>query len=296
MQKLKCIHCIPYSKRMRAGNTPLVSVVTVNLNDAAGLRRTARSIYFQSKMLEWIVVDGHSVDNSRAVAEEFLVRMSGSIFEIPPEGIYSAMNFGAEKATGEWIWFLNSGDYVFSPENFEKLMTHLENTKSDVIVSSVFHITPNGFIFSISDPRISKLQLETNHQGVLVKRSLFERIGGFDLSFKLAADGKFLDTAAQIGVIYEFPEPFVAFELGGRSGTRYRETINEIRRYRGQHYSRKKRSLFLRNTFRLMLINYSGRAYRTLINQYFKYREQRIIRSVAKGRAYIQKIKEAHLR
>jgi glycosyltransferase involved in cell wall biosynthesis len=281
---------------MRAGNTPLVSVVTVNLDDAAGLRRTARSIFFQSKRLEWIVVDGHSVDNSRAVAEDFLVGMSGCIFEVPPEGIYSAMNFGAEKATGEWIWFLNSGDYVFSPENFEKLMTQLEKTDSNVVVSSVYHITPNGFLFSISDPRISRLQLETNHQGVLVKRSLFEKIGGFDLSFRLAADGKFLDTAAQIGVIYKFPEPFVAFELGGRSGVRYRETINEIRRYRGEQYSTNDRTLFLRNTFRLMLINYSGRAYRNLINQYFKYREQRMIRRVAMGPAYIQKIKEAHLR
>ena len=280
---------------MYAGKAPLVSVVTVNLNDAVGLGRTAKSIQSQSKKLEWIVVDGHSGDNSRAVAEEFLVGMKGCILEVPPEGIYSAMNFGAGEATGEWIWFLNSGDYVFSPDNFEKLLTHLENSKSDLITSTVYHVTPSGFLFSISKPNISNAQLEANHQGVLVKRRLFEKIGGFDLSLKLAADGKFLDTVAQQAAIDEFAEPFVAFELGGRSGTRYRETINEIKRYRGQEYSTKKTSFFLKNSIRLSLINYSGRILRVFINQYFKYREQRIIRSELNGRDYIQKIREAHL-
>ena len=87
-----------------------LSIITVNLNNREGLRKTARSIKEQTfKGFEWIVVDGASTDGSKYVLEEYAGFISWSVSE-SDEGIYDAMNKGLAKASGEYVQFLNSGD------------------------------------------------------------------------------------------------------------------------------------------------------------------------------------------
>ena len=87
-----------------------VSVITINYNNAEGLKRTLESLFVQTFTdYESIVIDGGSTDGSREVIEGFADRITYWVSE-PDGGIYPAMNKGIRQATGIYYNFMNSGD------------------------------------------------------------------------------------------------------------------------------------------------------------------------------------------
>lgn len=90
-----------------------LSIITINRNNAAGLRRTIESVVSQTafNQIEYIVIDGASTDGSKEVIMEFADKLTYWISE-PDTGIYNAMNKGIKVATGEYCQFLNSGDWL----------------------------------------------------------------------------------------------------------------------------------------------------------------------------------------
>ena len=100
-----------------------VSIITINLNNVSGLRKTMDSILAQTFCdFEWIVVDGGSTDGSVEVIQEYSSRIAWSVSE-PDGGIYEAMNKGLERASGEYVQFLNSGDSFINPTVLEKVFS-----------------------------------------------------------------------------------------------------------------------------------------------------------------------------
>jgi len=84
---------------------PYLSIITVNLNNAEGLRKTIESVVTQtSNDFEYLVIDGHSTDGSLAVIQEFESRITWWVSE-PDSGIYAAMNKGIRKAKGKYCQF-----------------------------------------------------------------------------------------------------------------------------------------------------------------------------------------------
>ena len=96
-----------------------LSIITINRNNAEGLRKTMESVLSQTyRDMEYIVVDGASTDQSVNVIKECVNqlknedrRMKLDWMSEPDTGIYNAMNKGIKKATGEYLLFLNSGDW-----------------------------------------------------------------------------------------------------------------------------------------------------------------------------------------
>ena len=95
---------------------PFLSIITINYNNAAGLRKTLESVRTQSFTdYEHIIVDGGSTDGSVEVIHEFLQdaeyakHVSWWCSE-KDKGIYNAMNKGIQHAKGEYVATLNSGD------------------------------------------------------------------------------------------------------------------------------------------------------------------------------------------
>lgn len=92
---------------------PVISVITVVLNNAEGFRQTARSVInLQYPGIEFIVIDGGSTDGT---VDAIKARSEHIVYWIsePDKGIYDAMNKGLAKATGEWVNFMNAGDVFF---------------------------------------------------------------------------------------------------------------------------------------------------------------------------------------
>ncbi len=101
---------------------PTISVVTVTLNNRAGLERTLQSAFAQTEPgVEVIVVDGGSEDGTKDLEGRYRGRVMRWISE-PDQGPYDAMNKGAAAATGDYILFMNSGDVFFNGDVVRKLI------------------------------------------------------------------------------------------------------------------------------------------------------------------------------
>ena len=102
-----------------------VSVITISYNAVSVIEDTIQSVLNQSyKDIEYIIIDGGSTDGTVDIIKKYQDKINYWVSE-PDNGIYDAMNKGIDKATGEWINFMNAGDYFHSNltlENFIPLI------------------------------------------------------------------------------------------------------------------------------------------------------------------------------
>ena len=92
-----------------------LSIITVNLNNAGGLQKTIESVVTQTWLdFELIIVDGDSTDGSVEVIQQFNDSAIPQFHWVsePDSGVYQAMNKGIRMAQGEYLLFLNSGDFL----------------------------------------------------------------------------------------------------------------------------------------------------------------------------------------
>jgi glycosyltransferase involved in cell wall biosynthesis len=96
-------------------NNPLLTIVTVNLNNAKGLLMTLKGVLVQSfDDYEHIIIDGGSTDKSVDIIKKYAGKNKKLSFwsSEPDKGIYEGMNKGILHAKGSYLLFLNSGDYL----------------------------------------------------------------------------------------------------------------------------------------------------------------------------------------
>lgn len=179
-----------------------LSIVTINRNNAEGLRKTIESVVSQSfNDFEYIVIDGASTDGSVEVIKEYQDRITYWVSE-PDSGVYQAMNKGIRKACGEYILMLNSGDFLVDKCVIEKVMPHMHD--EDIIQGNVIY-QKNGFMmrnrgYGKSD--ISFIDVMDGlflHQAMFCKKSVYDQYGCFDESYKKGADTYFFVTALGLG-------------------------------------------------------------------------------------------------
>ncbi len=120
----------------------MISIITINLNNKLGLQKTMESVLSQtSNNYEWIVIDGGSTDGSKELIEQNAQHIAYWVSE-QDKGIYNAMNKGIEVARGEYLEFLNSGDYLTNNHIVEKFCA-LNFTK-DVVYGDVIFVNKDG--------------------------------------------------------------------------------------------------------------------------------------------------------
>lgn len=173
-----------------------LSIITVNYNNADGLKRTLDSVASQTfHEFEHIIIDGGSTDGSVDIIKDYVTKIDGVIWVSEKDsGIYDAMNKGVEKATGEYLYFLNGGDCLASENALEEVVPHLED--SDFIVGRVF-FSVNGNRVSAS-PMLSEKDMSMyymylrgiNHQSAFIKRQLLVDMP-YDATVRMNADWLF---------------------------------------------------------------------------------------------------------
>lgn len=261
-----------------------LTIVTVVKDDLNGLKRTIDSIENQeTNDYEYLVIDGSDEKLSHQIKTESSRIIHANYFHKQPRGIYDAMNFGVEHATGEYILFLNAGDILVDKSSISTLLTDLsEYPEVDIFAYEVLYVTPHNFFYSIKSPSIqSEEYADFHHQGVLMSRKIFNSIGGFDLEYKLAADGDLLDRALSLSQVRLMDRIIVAFDMRGVSSSNYWNLLQEINLYRKPSSVTKTIFLTLKNWLRAFLITtnllpdvlvfaYLGRRERDLIERYPK--------------------------
>jgi glycosyltransferase involved in cell wall biosynthesis len=199
----------------------LLSIITINLNNLDGLKRTFYSITNQlSYDVEFIVVDGYSIDGS----VEFLLSNSSLINHLvveKDEGIYFAMNKGASLSNGDFLFFLNSGDELC--ENaINNIIENINFIKSDIFYGKIFLTVNNNGInkLELINPDLSNLKnsMSIFHPSTLINRHIFFEIGSYNTNYKLAADYYFFLKAFVSNYKFSFLDfPISIFEGGGFS-------------------------------------------------------------------------------
>ncbi len=171
-----------------------VSVITINLNNARGLRQTIGSVAGQRFAdFEYIVIDGGSTDGSVPAIEKFskLIKYWKSEKDT---GIYNAMNKGLAAAKGEYVLFLNSGDYLHDENTLEEFSKHLDGT--DIVYGSFIIKYAEGKEYKEQNNRpitlLSFLDRERHlcHQSVIMSAKAIRDAGCFDESLKIVSDWK----------------------------------------------------------------------------------------------------------
>ncbi len=168
-----------------------LSIITINLNNKVGLEKTITSVISQSFYnFEWIIIDGGSTDGSKELieqnAEHFVYWVSES-----DDGVYNAMNKGIRKSTGDYILFLNSGDWLYNNNVLKDVFD--TNPTEDIVYCDDGGQT--GIIENEGSPTsltIDFLYTQTIcHQTIFHKRILFEN-ELYDEKYRIVSDWKFL--------------------------------------------------------------------------------------------------------
>ncbi len=206
-------------------STPLkLSIITVNLNQADGLAKTLDSVREQAfRDFEHIVVDGGSTDGSLEVIK---VRADGLAFWVsePDAGIYAAMNKGLRRAQGEYVYFLNSGDRLYSPDTLERVFAH-EERGEDLLYGNTVRPDAAGNLYEHRHPDVLTVGVFWDfgvcQQAIFYRRELFAALGEFDESFRFAGDWDFdLRVLMARRTARHLPFPVAHYQGGGISTTR----------------------------------------------------------------------------
>lgn len=202
----------------------ILSIITINYNDAKGLRKTFESIKNQTcHEFEYIVVDGGSSDGSKSVIEEYEQYISKWVSE-PDKGIYNAMNKGAKMSTGDYMLFLNSGDNLYSDDVVEKVLAL--DMKSDIVCCSEYIYSETTHVIKHPPRNISLFTFigggSMLHPATFIHRNIFEKVGGYIEEYKIISDWCFfIDAMIVNNCSYELHEELIiaAFNAYGISST-----------------------------------------------------------------------------
>ena len=184
-----------------------ISIITINRNNAEGLKKTIRSVMEQTYTnYEFIIIDGGSTDESIDVISQYESKTDYWISE-PDTGIFNAMNKGIRQASGDYLYFLNSADAFASP-NVLKDIFEESNYNAPFINGHQLNDFGN---YTQRVPALNRsLSLfdfywgTIKHQATFIHKDMFCKYGLYDENLKITADWKFF--LQTIGLHNEQPQ------------------------------------------------------------------------------------------
>jgi glycosyltransferase involved in cell wall biosynthesis len=182
----------PISKKQDMTSKPKISIITVVYNSKDYIEKTIQSIKEQTySNIEYIVIDGASTDGTLGLIKKHEPIISQLISE-PDNGLYDAMNKGLTAATGEYVWFINSGDLIYSKQTLEKIFDN-QDELSDIYYGETMVIDQQGNEIAMrrhQSPEILNWKsfrqgMLVSHQSIIVKREL---TSPYDLKYRCSSD------------------------------------------------------------------------------------------------------------
>lgn len=191
-----------------------LSIITINYNNAEGLRKTMESVLAQTYTdIEYVIVDGASTDGSVDVIRELATRPTIKWISEKDKGIYNAMNKGIRMATGEYIQILNSGDILFDANVTLRMIEQLEQTNSQreepigILYGNMIKEYPDGRRVKDScgggdytpESFYYFYRGTLNHDCAYIRKDLFEKYGLYNEQMKICSDWEWYVRAIVLG-------------------------------------------------------------------------------------------------
>ena len=196
-----------------------ITIITVCVNAEKTIKDTIESVLKQSyKDFEYIIVDGKSSDDTLKIISKYDDKRIRLISE-KDKGLYDAMNKGIKLATGDIIGTINSDDILASEDIFQTVIDNFdENT--DVIYANIKYY--NEDFSKVKRDFISGTKENDYfcpaHPSMYVRKQIYEKIGTYNINYKIAADFDFMVRCNLNNVRYKYIDKyFVYMRYGGKS-------------------------------------------------------------------------------
>jgi glycosyltransferase involved in cell wall biosynthesis len=213
-----------------------ISVITATYNCASTIADCLQSVARQTyRDREHVIIDGASTDGT----VDILRQISGGVDRLisePDRGIYDALNKGIAMASGDVVGFLHADDLYADDTVLEAIAKAFKDPAVDAVYGDLVYVRKSDTRRVVRYWRSSPFRPAQLAQGwmlphptLYLRRSVYERFGGFDLSYRIAADYDFmLRVLGRIeGRIVYLPRLLVRMRVGGESNRSLRNIMRK---------------------------------------------------------------------
>lgn len=206
-----------------------ISIITATFNSGRTIRDTIESVLRQTYTdFEYIIKDGGSKDDTLAIVKEYAPQFGDrlKIVSAPDKGIYDAMNTGMQMATGDAIGILNSDDFYSSDDALLMIAEAFAKNDIDATYGDI-HFVDDGnltkcvryYSSAVFRRWMMRFGMMPAHPSFYCKRTVYEKYGAFDTSYRIAADFENLLRLIFVNKIRikYIPKDFVTMRTGGAS-------------------------------------------------------------------------------
>jgi glycosyltransferase involved in cell wall biosynthesis len=224
----------------------ILSVITINYNNLAGLKRTVASALQQTARaeIEFIVIDGGSTDGGAEYLREVVADIDVLVIE-KDKGLYDAMNKGLKRASAPYVWFVNSGDIIYDNAVAAQVI-ELAAASPDIIFGDTMITNQQGndiglmsklkpqILPSSLHPGSFRFGMSVCHQSFIVKKAC---CSSYDLQYRQVADIDWVIQILKKNPSYvRFPGVIAGFEQGGTSAQNEKRAWKERYAVLKKHY------------------------------------------------------------
>jgi len=200
-----------------------ISIITVCYNSAKTIEDTLKSVASQKDLnIEHIVIDGASTDETLQI-----IKQHDSVTRLisePDKGIYDAMNKGISLATGDVIGTLNADDFYMDDHVLSDVAKIFLDPNIDACYGDLLYVSEANTDHAVRFWKstnykhgLFKSGWMPAHPTFFVRKNVYERLGNFDLNYKIAADFELLfrfNEKNKVNTKY-LPKVLVKMRLGG---------------------------------------------------------------------------------
>jgi len=166
-----------------------LSIIIPTYNSAKVIRKAIDSIINQTfDDWELLIMDGVSKDETVAIAKSYH-NAKIRVFSENDKGIYDAMNKGIAKSNGEWLYFLGSDDWLYDNDVLRSVFIDSDISNYDVIYGEAdaeqLDERHKG------EWNVGNIEFNRCHQAIFYKKTVFGRLGSYNLKYKMMADWDF---------------------------------------------------------------------------------------------------------
>ncbi|GAB3195555.1 glycosyltransferase involved in cell wall biosynthesis [Pontibacter aydingkolensis] len=211
-----------------------VTIITIVYNNCSTIASAIESVLSQNyKDIEYIIIDGLSMDGTVEIVKKYTERISKFISE-KDRGLYDALNKGIKLATGDIIGFLHSDDTFYYNDAIQDIVSHFKTSNSESIYADLEYVSRFNSEKVIRYWKAGNYDLKNfiygwmpPHPTFYVKREVYEKLGLYDTSFESAADYELM-----LRYLYKYkisaaylPKTLIKMRVGGKSNVSFKNRI-----------------------------------------------------------------------